>query len=417
VRSVRLRERLGPLSERDFRMLWIGQSVSGLGDSMALIGLAFGVLKISHSASDLGVVMAVWVTSRCGLTLVAGVWADRLKRQWIMVGSDLARGAAQAAIAVLLLTGAARIWQVIVLTCFYGAADSFFGPAQTGLVPATVSAGRLQQANALLELSRNTAAVAGPGLAGLIVAAAGPGAAFAADSASFFVSAVVLSMLRVPIMKQPAEQPSFLAELRQGWAEVASRTWVWVTIAYFAIMNVATSALFVLGPVVALRSLGGARAWGLVGSAATIGSVAGGLAALRIKPSRPLLAGTIALAAISLEPAFLARPLPLWLIMAAAVAGFAGVSFDTALWLTALQEHVPEQSLSRVSSYDWLGSFAFQPLGYLAAGSLAIAVGVGRTLLGSAVLILASSVVVALVPDIRRLRSRSAATAAPVRVP
>ena len=321
MRSVRLREGLGPLNERDFRMLWIGQSVSGLGDSMALIGLAFGVLKISGSVSDLGIVMAFWVTSRCGLTLVAGVWADRLKRQWIMVSSDLARAAAQAAIAALLLTGAARIWQVIVLTCCYGAADSFFGPAQTGLVPATVSAGRLQQANALLELSRNTAAVAGPGLAGLIVAAAGPGAAFAADSASFLVSAAFLSVMRVPPMKRDAEQPSFLAELRQGWAEVASRTWVWVTIAYFAIMNVATSALFVLGPLVALRSLGGARAWGLVGSAATIGSVAGGLAALRIKPRRPLLAGTIALAAICIEPAFLARPLPLWLITVAAVAG------------------------------------------------------------------------------------------------
>jgi len=405
VLAMRVRDRLGALTEREFRLLWLGQSVSGLGDAMALVALAFAVLGIAgaRGASDLGFVMTAWVISRTALTLVGGVWADRLPRQWVMVGSDLTRALAQAAVAVLVVTRVARIWELVVLVVVYGAADAFFHPAETGLVPATVSAARLQQANALMGLSRNTVALIGPALSGLIVAAFGPGWVFAVDAASFLVSALFLTRLRVPAMQRGVEQASLLAELRDGWRQVITRSWVWASIVYFAVVNAATTAIFVLGPVVAVRSFGGARAWGIVGSAATAGSILGGLAAVRLKPRRLLLGGTLALATIALEPALLARPFPVVVIAAAAMVGFAGVSFNTALWYTALQEQVPEQVLSRVSAYDWMGSFVVQPAGFAVVGPLAASLGLGPTLRLSAILVAGSSAAILLVPSVRRL--------------
>jgi MFS family permease len=400
----RLRDNLGALSERQFRLLWLGQSVSGLGDAMALLALPFAVLSITGSATGIGLVMIAWVVSRTALTLLGGVWADRVSRRSLMLASDLVRALTQAAAAALLVTGQARLAHLIVLALVFGAADAFFNPAQTGLVPATVSAGRLQQANALIGVSRSTVALIGPGLAGVMIAALGPGWVYAVDSASFVVSALFLALLRVPAVGRAAERQHLLSDLREGWREVAARTWVWASILYFAVVNMATTAIFVLGPLVAVRSLGGAEAWGAVGSAATAGSIAGGLAAVRLRPRRPLLAGTLAVATIALESALLARPFPLPVIAASAFIGFAGVSFDSALWYTALQQHVPERSLSRVSSYDWMGSFVFQPIGLAAAGPLAAAVGLGQTLLASAALVLTSSAAILLVPSVRQLR-------------
>lgn len=400
----RLRDNLGALSERQFRLLWLGQSVSGLGDAMALLALPFAVLSITGSATGIGLVMIAWVVSRTALTLLGGVWADRVSRRSLMLASDLVRALTQAAAAALLVTGQARLAHLIVLALVFGAADAFFNPAQTGLVPATVSAGRLQQANALIGVSRSTVALIGPGLAGVMIAALGPGWVYAVDSASFVVSALFLALLRVPAVGRAAERQHLLSDLRGGWREVAARTWVWASILYFAVVNMATTAIFVLGPLVAVRSLGGAQAWGAVGSAATAGSIAGGLAAVRLRPRRPLLAGTFAVATIALESALLARPFPLPVIAASAFIGFAGVSFDSALWYTALQQHVPERSLSRVSSYDWMGSFVFQPIGLAAAGPLAAAVGLGQTLLASAALVLTSSAAILLVPSVRQLR-------------
>jgi MFS family permease len=410
----RLRDRFGALSEREFRLLWIGQSVSGLGDAMALVALAFAVLERTGRAADLGFLMTAWVVSRTALTLVGGVLADRMSRQSVMIGADLLRAITQGLVAALLLSGQARIWQLAVLTVLYGGAEAFFNPAQTGLIPATVTPGRLQQANALIGLARNTVALAGPAAAGLIVAALGAGWVFAVDSASFLVSAAFLARLRVPAMQQSVEGSRLLSELREGWREVASRSWVWATICYFAVMNMATTAIFVLGPLVAQQSLGGAEAWGLIGTCAAAGSIAGGLAAVRLHPRRPLLAGTVALATIGMEPILLAGPAPAALIAASAFVGFAGVSFDAALWYTALQEHVPERSISRVSAYDWMGSFLFQPIGFALVGPLAARIGVGQVLWLSAGMVLASSLAVVLVPGVRRLgRTKVAASAAP----
>jgi predicted MFS family arabinose efflux permease len=398
--------RLGALEERDFSILWLGQATSALGSSLVPLALAFAVIDLTGSASALGLVLSAALVARVVLLLVGGVVADRLPRQSVMLGADLLRTVSQGLAAVLLITGHARLWELVVLIALFGAGDAFFAPASTGLVPETVRAERLQQANALMSLSRSVALVAGPTIAGLLVTAIGPGWVFAIDAATFAVSSASLARLRLPRSVSEAPRATVLVELRDGWREVRSRTWVWATVVRFSLSNLAIAPLFVLGPFVAEESLGGATAWGLIGTAGGIGAVLGDAAALRLRPRRPLLIGGLAASLWALEPAVLALPFPTAVIAVAAALGFGGSGFSNALWFTALQERIPRRALSRVSSFDWLGSIAFQPAGFALAGPFAGAIGVSATLLGSAVVQASACIAVSLSPSVRRLRAR-----------
>ncbi len=404
LEAVALTETLGALREREFRLLWVGQATSLLGDALVPVALAFAVLDLTGSASDLGFVLAAHVAPLVALVLVGGVWADRLPRQLVMLTSDVARCAVQATIAVLLLTGAAELWHLLVLAVLFGSAEAFFQPASTGLVPATVSAARLQQANAVLGLSRSAAFIAGPALAGVIVAAAEPGVAFAIDAGTFVISAVSLAAMRPrPMLRQA--RVSFLAELGAGWRDFTSRTWLWATVLW------ATTDLFlvmapvnVLGPVVAKESLGGAKAWGLIMAASAVGALGGGAVALRWKPERPMLVCSLGILLTAPTPALLAMTAPAAVIAAAQLCSGMAAGFFIAVWATTLQQHVPPDKLSRVSAYDWMGSLAFVPLGYVLAGPVSEVIGVSATLWISAGWVVASTVTVLLVPGVRELR-------------
>ena len=403
MRLDRLTGVLGALQERDFRLLWIGQTTSAFGDSLIPVALAFAVIDLTGSRSDLGFVLMASVIPRAGLVLVGGVWADRIRRQVVMLSADAARCVTQSLVAAALLSGAAHIWQLIALSALYGAATAFFAPAETGLIPATVSPDRLQEANALMGLSRSAAWVVGPAAAGGLVAAAGPGWAFVVDAGSFAVSSISLALLSVRAL-EAAKRSRFLDDLREGWRELTERTWVWSSIVYFGIWNLAVAPVWVLGPFVAARSLGGASAWGLIATCAAIGSVLGGVLALRLKPGRPLFVGYVALSAMALEPAALARPFPLYVVVLTALLGISTLSLANTLWQTTLQAHIPPARLSRVSAYDWLGSLIFSPVGYAVAGPLAAAIGTRATLLVSAGILGSSGLVVGLLPDVRAVR-------------
>jgi MFS family permease len=397
---------LGALRERDFRLLWLGQATSAFGSGLVPVALASAVVDLTASASALGVVIAAGLVARVVFLLVGGVVADRLPRQRVMLAADLIRTGTQGIVALLLLSGHARVWHLVVLFALFGAADAFFSPASTGLVPQTVSASRLQQANALMSLSRSSAWVVGPALAGLLVAGPGSGWAFAFDAATFAVSSVSLALLRPPPGTGRMARRSMPAEIRGGWLEVRNRPWVLVTIARFSVTNLAIAPVFVLGPFVAQDALGGAAAWGLIATCSGIGAILGDAAALRFRPRRPLVAGGLVVSLWALEPAFLARPFPTAAIAVAAAAGFAGMSFSNALWFTALQERIPREALSRVSSVDWLGSLVFQQAGYVVAGPLAAAIGTSATLLATAAMQAWACIGGALTPAVRDLRAR-----------
>jgi MFS family permease len=399
--------RLGPLAERDFRLLFLGRVVSMLGNAIAPVALAFAVLDLTGSKSDLGFVLAARSIPQVVFLLFGGVWADRLPRHRVMVVSSLVSGASQGAVALVLLTHHAALWHLIALGAVNGASSAFFFPASTGVIPQTVSAPLLQQANALLRLAINASWIAGAAIGGLLVAASGPGWAILIDAATFALGAVFIGLMRLPAGLR-MEGSTVLAELREGWGEFRSRTWLWAIVAQFSIVNAAeTGALNVLGPVVARRDLGGAGAWGLILALQSAGLVAAGFLMLRFKPRRMLFVATLGVLCFCLPATALAAPAPLAVIgVAAFVAGF-GVEIFGVLWDTTMQQEIPPEKLSRVYSYDALGSFVFIPVGLAAAGPVADAIGVRATLLGAAALVLVATVPVLAVGDVRRLRRTS----------
>ena len=395
---------LGALSERQFRLLWIGQTASAAGDALIPVAVAFAVLGIRGTATDLGIVFAAFTVAHVAFVLVGGVVADRLPRQLVMVACDVVRLVAEVILAILLISHNAQIWHLAVATAVIGAASAFFLPATGGLVPQTVSPGRLQQANALMGISRSAAGIFGPPIAGLLIVYTGIGVVFLFDAGTFVLSAISLLMLRLPqTAARPTEQ-HFLADLAAGWREVSSRRWILAAIVAFGLSNMSGSVFFILGAVVANTSLGGAAAWGLILTGGAIGGVIGGLVALRLRPERPLLVGFLLTSTIALPPLALIGPLPLLFIAAASLASNAGGQLANTWWYTMLQQHVPEQARSRVSSYDWLVSLVFQPMGSLLAGPLALAISLPATLLGAAGIGLASNLGVLLVRDLREVR-------------
>ncbi|HEY6017400.1 MAG TPA: MFS transporter [Gaiellaceae bacterium] len=398
---MKLAGRLGALTERNFRLLFSSTTISALGDGVATIALAFAVLDVSHnSAVALGGVIAARQAAQASITLVAGVWADRLPRHVLLISVASIQGAAQATTAAVVLTGHATVPLLIGLQVVYGLADGFVLPASQGLIPATISRGRLQQANALLGLSRNTIGILGPALGGVLVGLGSPGSALLVDAASFGAAALLLTRLHLPARADVVEPKSFLADMREGWGYFRRQTWLWTTIVFFGIGNFAFSSYFVLGPLIAKRDLGGAPAWAALMASFGVGSVVGGLFALRFRPRRPLLASCMAAWPIVLQPVGIALLLPLPVLASfSAAAGF-GIAVHLALWFTVFQREVPPEALSRVSSYDAFGSFVLGPLGAALAGPAAAAFGTETTLLGAAAVIGVTELIVFAQPSV-----------------
>jgi MFS family permease len=394
---------LAPLAERNFRLLWIGQAVSALGDALVPVALAFATLAVARSATALGLVLGASTVARIVALPIGGVWADRLPRQLVMLASDAIRALAYGVLAGVLVSGHAQLWHLILAAVVFSLADGFFTPASAALTPQTVSAEHLQQANALMGLSRSVTNVGGPAVAGILVAVISPGWVFAIDAATFVVSAASLALLRVPRLPAKA-RTGFWVELAEGWRAVTSRGWFLLNLSSHALWNFAIAAFFVLGPIVAQRQLGGAAAWGLISASIGAGSIVGGLIALRLMPSRPLVAANLALTPSALQLLALAVPLPTAVIIAAAVVGWAGLTYLNEVWFATVPHLMPPDVLGRANSFDWLLSIIAMPAGFAIAGPLADHIGVRPTLIAAAVLLAVPSFLIVLVPGVRRVR-------------
>lgn len=337
------------------------------------------------------------------LLLLGGVLADRLPRRRVMVWADLARAAVQGGVAALLLSGHAKIWELMLANVLLFAATSLFRPASTGIVAQVVRAGRLQEANALLTISERTAAFAGPALSGLLVAVAGPGWSFVIDAVSFAVSAVFLGLMPAVTGTVPATRGLF-TEFAEGWREMVTRKWYLSNLTGHALWNFGISAVMVLGPVIAHQRLHGAAGWGLISASFSGGAVLGGFISLRLKPRRPLLAGNLSLIVGGFLALSLAAHLPLYEVMICAAAAFMGMNFLNSVWQSVIQQLIPEQVLSRVSSYDYLISYVIMPAGYAFVGPAASVAGTSGTLVAAAAFMMLSSLVLSFLPSVRGIR-------------
>ena len=393
----------GAFGHRDFRLLFLGRTTSFVGNAFANVALAFAVLELTGSKADLGYVLAARSLPQVLFLLAGGIWADRLPRHRVMVVSNVLSGLSQAAVAALLLSGHARIWQLGALAAVNGMSSAFFFPASTGIVPQTVPRPLLQSANALLRLGLNASFIGGAALGGLIVAATSPGVGIACDAASFFLAALFIALIRIPATLR-MESSSFLADLGEGWREFSSRPWLWSIVAQFGFVNAAEQGCTqVLGPAIAKAHLGGAAAWGLVVTAQSLGFVAGGLLLLRFRPRRLLLAATLGFLLTIPFLLALSAPAPLVGVVAAAAVAGIGTEIFGVLWETTLQQEISQATLSRVSAYDALGSFVLIPLGVAVAGPVAQAIGTRETILGAAALSLTVTLAVLLVRDVRTI--------------
>jgi MFS family permease len=407
-RPVRTSVSLAALRERNLALIVGSGTVSALGSGMAQVALAFAVLRIG-SASDLGFVFLAREIPIVVFLLLGGIWADRVSRKWLLVLGDATTGAAQALTAALFLAGAASVWSVALLQVVFGTANAFTRPASTGLVPEAVSAAHLQHANALSDLGRSTMRVVGPALGAAIVVVANPGWALAADAASFFISGALRAELRIIRASRP-ERRRFVADLREGWGEFTARTWVWVMVASFGFFQLTLfPALLVLGPLVAKNHLGGAGAWGLILAFQGVGSVCGGMVALRLHPARPLAASTLLCLPIAGLLALLGAAAPVAVLCAVGFLASLGLTCGDIIWFTTFQREVPDHLMSRLSSFDWFGSVALNPIGYALIGPFANHFGVATTLYLAGAANAAVTIAVSSSPAVRNLRPAAAA--------
>ncbi len=393
---------LSPLAERNFAWYFSSRLVNTLGAMMANIALTFAVLDIDGRAIAIGQVLAAHTIPMILLLLWGGVISDRFPRAVVLQVSNVLSALSQGTIAVLVLTGRAELWMIIVLSAFHGAVSAMSMPAMAGLVPTLVPREALQQANALLSLTRNGLTVIGPSLGAFIVVVAGPGWALLVDALTWALAALLLLPVKIPPRPVRAEQTSTMQDLREGWAFFRSVTWLWVVVLGFGGLNmIHNGALFTLGPVVAEDTIG-RQAWGFVLSAEAAGLLLMAVILLRFRLERPLLWG---MAAVTLNAAPMIMlgidPVVVALVVAAFIGGM-GIEVFSMGWALAMQENIDDDMLSRAYSYDMLGSFIAMPIGQLAWGPLGLAFGNERVLVGSGI---AYAVICALVLCSRSVRT------------
>jgi predicted MFS family arabinose efflux permease len=403
ARTVLLR---GPLRSRNFRLLAACNVISVAGSQAAVVAIPFAVLRSGGSASDVGYVATAELIAMIGCLLLGGAIADRLPRHHVIMAAEAMQALSQGASAALVLTGHARVWQLAALAAAGGAGFGFYYPAAQGLLPQTVPASQRAQANALFRTGRNAASIGGAALGGLITGLAGPGWALAADAASFTAAAALRAGMRFERLP-PALAPGMLRDLREGWREFTSHRWLWPIVAQFTIITgVYAAVMSVLGPLVAHSSLGGARSWGLITASYAAGAVAGGLVMTRYRPRRLLVAAMLSVPAYCLLLFALAVPLPVPLDLAAALVAGGSLEVYTVCWATTMQQEIPPGKLSRVASYDGLGSIALTPAATAIAGPAATTIGTAGVLAVGGTLVAILPALTLLIPEVRHMRRK-----------
>jgi MFS family permease len=406
---------LGVLAGRDFRRFYVGYTASLLGTAMSSVAIAFALLSDGGTATGLGIVFTANILPMVAFILFGGALADRLGRRRVMLTADLARCAAQAALAAALAAGHPSLWLFVAAAFAVGAGNAFFSPALSGLPVQLVPPGHLGDANALLGTAAPAAQVAGPALSGVLIAVTSPALVIAVDAGTYALSALALAGLRLgENARRPAPRSSttlrdpgkdsLLRDLAEGWAEFTALPWLWPQTVQFALFNLVTwGPYLVLGPVLARQYLGGARAWGVILACYGGGSILGGLAALGRRPRRPLLVATLTTLGFALPPLALALRLPLPAVAGAALAAGLGTALGGAFATTVEQRLIPADALSRVGAFNMVGAFAFGPVAFIAAGPEAALFGPRAVLAFGAAWSAAMTLAVLAVPAVRQL--------------
>jgi MFS family permease len=395
------------LAIRDFRLLLADRLLAPAAVGFSLVGVSFAVLNSTGSTADLSYVLAAQIAPTLVFALVGGVAADRFPPQRVIIVANLAIAAGEGIFGLLVLTGKPPLWSMIALEALTGTGAALFYPASQALLPQLVPGALMQEASSISRLVMNSGQMMGAAAGGLLVAAAGPGWALTLCGAGMIGTVPIMAAIhgnRAPARGENG--PGMLTELREGWAEFRSHTWLWAIVVQFCLVVMAWFAGFqVLGPVVARAHLGGPAAWGAITACDAFGLIAGGLISLRYTPRRPMLFVVLTGGAMAAPSLAMALTLPLAAICLTAFVIGAAVEVMMVQWTVALATRIPPDKLARVSSYDALGSMGATPVGALIAGPIAAAIGVARTQFAAAALIIVVSALCLIPRDIRTIRS------------
>ncbi|MFF7182006.1 MFS transporter [Streptomyces sp. NPDC008121] len=380
------------LWNRNFRLFFVARAAAVFGEGMVPVALAAGLLGAGHSGSSVGYALGAWIGPFALFVVVGGVLADRFTARRMMIMADLLRLPGAAVLAVSFAAGGPPLWSVYALSALSGVGAALFQPGVASTIPRI--APDVQRANAVLRVVESLMTMAGPAVAGLLVALSGAGAAFAANGLTFVVSALCLFLMRIPAAPaDTAVRGSLGSEMAVGWREFRDRSWLWGVIAIWTVYG-----LTVAGPMVPLTATlvtgeHGSAAYGVLMAVQGAGSAAGGLLALRLRPRRPLAAGAVALLGLPVNLVLLGSGASVQVLGAGQFLGGAAFAFWLVMWSTSVQTHVPQDALNRMHAYDVAGSLLMMAAGRALAGPAAEAVGAERVLLagaGIAVLVVAA---------------------------
>ena len=414
MRTRALTRRFPVLANRNFRLLLADRLLAPMAATFSLVGVSFAVLAATRSTADLSYVLAAQAAPSLVFLLVGGVIADRIAPQMVIVAANVMVAVGEGLFGILVLTSHPAVWVMIVLELVTGTGIALFYPASMALLPRLVPQHQMREASAISRLTMNAAMMAGAALAGECVAIFGAGWALSVCGVGMLGTVPLLLAIRVAPLERPdapagehEHAPNMIRELREGWSEFRSHTWLWATVLQFAVVLTAWFGGFqVLGPAVANAHLGGAAAWGLISAAEATGLIVGGFVALRWSPSRPILFVALSGASVALAPLSLAMVLPLWVICVASFALGVVIEAMSVVWTVTMAAKIPADKLARVSAYDGLGSMMGMPVGALVAGPLATRIGVSATQYGAAAITLAASALALIPRDVRNTRAR-----------
>jgi len=396
--------RLAVLRERAFALLFSAQLISTIGDVMASVAVPFAIIELGGGAADIGLVLAARAVPLVLFLLVGGVWADRVPRRLVMIGSDVVRGVCQAVFATILVLGVGGVPAIMVIMFVYGTAEAFFRPALSGIVPQAVPAGRLQDAYGLIAITPALGMTLGGVIGGAAVALISPAGAIAIDAASFAVGIALLSFARFRHVRSAEQGNGFLADLRDGWMAFRTRTWLVVVVigeSFYALLVM--PAIFVGGPLIAEEFLDGAASWAVVISCFGLGFATGGVVAQRLTPRRPIVLSYAVTVLFAGFFVLLSFPAPTAVLGVGAWVGGTVIAISGTLLETTITRQVTPDLRSRVGSFRALGSQVCQPIGFAVIGGVIAGIGLSGVMWLAAAAVLANIAMVLGTPSVRTL--------------
>jgi DHA3 family tetracycline resistance protein-like MFS transporter len=397
---------LDAFRNKDFRLLWLGQTISSVGDQMFPVVIAVAILNRGGNATDLGMVLAARTLALVLFVLLGGVWADRVSRRQLMMAADTLRAAVVTGLAVAVLTTDVGVWFLAAMVFLIGAGEAFFRPAQGALLPSIVPRESRAASNAMMSVSLRAAAVIGPALGGLLVVTVGVGGALLLDAITFGWSLVMLYRLREPAYG-PARRNSMVADLRDGFREVWVRPWVKAVLLLSMVhLALVTAPTTVLLPIIGRMNFHSDTAFSLSLAALAVGGLVGALAAAALDPRRPGVVSMLTLTLGSVVPLALLFPFAAWfVVLAHFLAGFA-VEPLVIFWYTAIQNSIAPDKVARVLSLDWLATMALLPLALSGVGPAVDAAGITLVLTCALAASVLLPLLVLLVPGVSHFGDR-----------